>query len=143
MKHAVCNCRFVLKRRQRHWTEVYLGWRPGMSPLLTRWITKASSPFLGIRILFLHDAALDVRDLSALRCLHSLRLDACKLIIVEKENPWPLLSSGSRTLKDVYLDGCTTIEWTDDILSKGVLILVVRGPPCPPPLVRLYCLTRV
>lgn len=139
---AACHRRFMATRRPRHWTGLSLYWQRDLSHTVARWFAKPSSPFSALKHLYLRDVAVDVRHLSVLRCLEDLSLCDCHVVVGPMSNPWPLLSSGSRTLKSVHM-GNATIEMTDEPLAMDVSLvevnpLAVRAASCTSVL-HLYC----
>lgn len=114
-------------QRPRYWTEAKLTWT-GDPSHLARWLTRAESPFRTLQMLLLGQTTLDVRQLSVLKKVESLCLNNCKLETGQAGNPWPLLASGSRSLKVVRLNNCT-FKMPEPFLETSAPCLEVSAQP--------------
>lgn len=132
--HSVCLCRFIENPRPRHWKAMKLSaqrkagqkadtWSPKLLSLISRFST--------VKKLYLSGFVINCCDLSGLSFLEELFLGACVLYRGPMDNPWPLLSCGSRSLRVVDLRDsiftCTRNQW-----EKGVPTVKVYAQPSPP-----------
>lgn len=118
------------KQRPRYWTYAMIYWRGGTSHVLTSWFTRPACPFSHLEVLHLSQAELEVRHLSVLQHIKKLTFNKCTLITGRFDDPWPLLSSGSRSLTSVDLSDCT-LEIPDAFLETSAPYLEVSAQPFP------------